>query len=620
MLGFLPKLYEDELLYSWCARYHICLKNDSPKQTMEELFNKRSQIAVADLPTNLEFLSNQINTFMNYTVDDLIGKHTLYHYYTNFCQQNIKEEIKSIMKLANKQGAIHMMAGIMANKVKDKKYFSFCPKCFEEDKKERGEFYWRLIHQLPSVLICTKHKSFLQQSSVPFRPNSPHKFIAPSIETCITNKNISQVKQKNLKHLLVIAQQSQQVALYEWNFSWEQLQNCYKYLLQHKGLASVTGVVDQKELANQFQRFYGEELLILLQSPVNYEDKSCWLKEITRKLRKTIHPIRHLLLINFLGKTVEIFNGLDNKRFQPFGQAPFPCLNKASKHYYNLVIQSVEVTTESKTRHVVGTFKCSCGFHYSRRGPDRIPEDKYKIGRIKQFGEVWIAKLKELIDEKNYSYRAAARELRADTKTIIKYATYFEKRSISFLDQSELVNKQSQWLSLIRDYPNEGVTFIRKKNPSLYIWLYRHCKEWLGENSPNKGRRDVKNKVNWEERDAGLCEQLQKIIVKMYEEVPLVKATLTNIGRRANCKSLLERHLDKLLKTKNLLEVVCESIEDFQIRRIRYVITKLALEKREIKIWRVIRGAGLRTKLHPKVEKELKRLVFELNKGGQIYG
>ncbi|WP_410986576.1 TnsD family transposase [Bacillus cereus] len=616
VLGFLPKLYEDELLYSWCARYHICLKNDSPKQTMEELFNKRSQVAVADLPTNLEFLSNQINTFMNYTVDDLIRKHTLYHYYTNFCKQNIKEEIKSIMKLANKQGAVHMMAGIMANKVKDKKYFSFCPKCFEEDKKERGEFYWRLIHQLPSVLICTKHKSFLQQSSVPFRPNNPHRFIAPSIETCITNKNISQVKQKNLKHLLVIAQQSQKVALYEWNFSWKKLQNCYKYLLQHKGLASVTGIVDQKKLANQFQRFYGTELLILLQSPVNYEDNSCWLKEVTRKLRKTIHPVRHLLLMHFLGETVESFKGLENKFFQPFGQAPFPCLNKASKHYSNFIIPNVEITAESKTGHIVGTFRCSCGFYYSRRGPDRISEDKYKIGRVKQFGEVWLAKLKELIDEKNYSYRAAARELGADTKTIIKYANYFEKQTVSFPSQSELTNKQNQWLSLIRDYSNEGVTFIRKKNPSLYIWLYRHCKEWLGQNSPNKGRRDLSNtQVDWEERDVRLCEQLQTVIVKMYEEVPLVRVTVTTIGRRASCKSLLERHLDKLLKTARLLDVVCESIEDFQIRRIRYVIKQLILEKQEIKMWRVIRQAGLRTMLHPRVEKVLKQLIFEVNKG-----
>ena len=49
----------------------------------------------------------------------------------------------------------------------------------------------------------------------------------------------------------------------------------------------------------------------------------------------------------------------------------------------------------------IGTFNCSCGFIYARKGPDKLVDDLYRIGRIKAFGGVWKGKLKEINDEKD---------------------------------------------------------------------------------------------------------------------------------------------------------------------------------------------------------------------------
>ena len=56
MLGFFPRLYPGELLYSVIARYQIRSGNLSPKLTIEELFNSRSITATADLPCGLDNL------------------------------------------------------------------------------------------------------------------------------------------------------------------------------------------------------------------------------------------------------------------------------------------------------------------------------------------------------------------------------------------------------------------------------------------------------------------------------------------------------------------------------------------------------------------------------------
>ncbi|MBV7508768.1 hypothetical protein KW850_26495 [Bacillus sp. sid0103] len=51
------------------------------------------------------------------------------------------------------------------------------------------------------------------------------------------------------------------------------------------------------------------------------------------------------------------------------------------------VLTSCVITRDYKTGLPVGTFTCSCGFVFSRKGPDKTNEDRYKIGRIKELGD-----------------------------------------------------------------------------------------------------------------------------------------------------------------------------------------------------------------------------------------
>jgi len=45
----------------------------------------------------------------------------------------------------------------------------YCKKCISEDYKILGVTYWRTIHQLPGVFVCSKHKTSLTEISIPFR-------------------------------------------------------------------------------------------------------------------------------------------------------------------------------------------------------------------------------------------------------------------------------------------------------------------------------------------------------------------------------------------------------------------------------------------------------------------
>ncbi|MGR5962533.1 TnsD family Tn7-like transposition protein [Bacillus paranthracis] len=136
----------------------------------------------------------------------------------------------------------------------------------------------------------------------------------------------------------------------------------------------------------------------------------------------------------------------------PFGTGPWPCLNKATTHYRESVIPNVEVTRDFKSTASIGTFSCSCGFVYARKGPDMSLDDRFRIGRVKVFGEVWKSKLKQL-SKKRLSTRAIARELGVDSKTVKKYLERHEVVS----NQTKIENK-----ALLKQYRNELIEGIQK--------------------------------------------------------------------------------------------------------------------------------------------------------------
>ncbi|MCF8011135.1 MAG: hypothetical protein K9L17_06660 [Clostridiales bacterium] len=103
-------------------------------------------------------------------------------------------------------------------------------------------------------------------------------------------------------------------------------------------------------------------------------------------------------------------------------------------------------------------------------------------------GPVWEGKLQQLVHNEKLSHYAAAKKLNVDIATVKKYAKKAANPvSPVTIDNSELLSeKQLQWLQLQAKYPGLCKTQLRKAEPALYAWLYRHARKWLHENSPLK--------------------------------------------------------------------------------------------------------------------------------------
>jgi len=250
---------------------------------------------------------------------------------------------------------------------------------------------------------------------------------------------------------------------------------------------------------------------------------------------------------------------------------------------------------------------------------------KYRFGRIKRFGQVWEERLKELVDRK-LSLRETARSLGVDPNTVKKYSkklgltTYWEKRSEADVvyDNEEnsysLMNLEKdyyreKWNELRKQYPEMGKTQLRQVDKALFAWLYRNDREWLNQNSPDRKMVNAANKrVDWNQRDNEIFSQIKGIVDKMLNsDAKPERITIGSIGSKLGIRGLLEKHLDKLPKTKAYLDSIKETNHDFRLRRIRWAVKELEKEGEKLQMWKIMRKAGIREENRT----ELKEVVID---------
>jgi hypothetical protein len=525
---------------------------------------------------------------------------------------------------------IHTRAGIMASSITMPRYFRFCSNCLEEDLQNYGEAYWHRLHQTPGVLVCPVHAVTLQDSMVPIQSFNKHEYHAASLDDCPIASNQPIYSSNTLEKFRLLAQDiswlmNSKLAAKEPDW----FRRRYVALLIEKGLATATGRVQQKKLLDNFLFFYGREMLEALDSMVDYEEEHNWVFGIVRKHRKSFHPVRHLLMIRFLAGSIEEIFNIDYD-YKPFGDAPWLCLNAAADHYLQPVVTAVAISRCCDTKKPVGTFRCSCGMIYCRTGPDETEDDQYRIGKIKAYGQEWEQKLKELVEVQQLGLRATARQLKVDAKTVNRYALRLKldtswqsshnnapvpsqeqpEDDVSSTGESGSRHRE-KWLTLQLEHPEASKTTLRQMAPATYAWLYKNDRDWLNQNSPTlRVPVSSNHRVDWHERDKLVLAQVQDVVQLLLNAQKPIRLTIGRIGKTLDLQALLEQHLAQMPLTKAYLESVTESIEDYQIRRVRWAIEKLEQQGEEVKPWKVIRIAALGEDYSQKVKAALEDELY----------
>ncbi|HEY5563628.1 MAG TPA: TnsD family transposase [Clostridiaceae bacterium] len=607
MINYIPRIYNDELFYSFVARCSEVAGNTNLKDIIQDFFGSLTLTPLMHFPCNISKFSSNVPEELGLNADYIISRHTMFPIYNPFLPDSRKKQVLKDMKFANGK-RIGYLLGIQAGVLLNTKQLRYCPICVNEDNDLNGEAYFHRAHQADGILVCYKHGCKIKRYTFENdRFISRLKFISLNVK--YINSDVEYYDKVKSPILLKISKAFFFLLENHWiQCDINNIYKRYKIILKEKGFLTISECIRQEEVANLFKKYFTDEILNILNCNFNIKDDSSWIRNISRNHDSIINPMKHILFVLFLCDSVELFFGCLKKKYEYFGGGPWPCLNPVSDHYRRKVIQKVKITADYKTRVPVGTFSCSCGFIYSRKGPDNLNEHIYKIGRIKQFGHVWEARLLTIAYEGNRSLRELSRMMWCDTNTIKKYINIIDHGSSNNLSNSaevynsknisqneNLLKYRNTLIDIIAESPLLSRTEIRKNAQKEYTWLYRKDKDWLFEQMSQQNTGYVKinrNKVDWKERD----KHILLIVTKAYNEIinntKPIRITKSRLGSVAKVSSLIYNNKNKLPKTQEFIDEIIESIDKFQIRKANYIIKILLEQQGYTYKWQILKLVG----------------------------
>jgi hypothetical protein len=144
-----------------------------------------------------------------------------------------------------------------------------------------------------------------------------------------------------------------------------------------------------------------------------------------------------------------------------------------------------------------------------------------------------------------------------------------------------------------------------------YMWLYRHDYLWLKAAIAQRARtpKPAIQKVEWDQRDRLLAVQVRHHAALLYETDVTTRISATLLARATGKQALIEKFFMKLPLTTRTIQLLTETVEAFQCRRIGRVLDESHARGEVLPRWRILRIAGLAPPLAPAVEEKLTALL-----------
>lgn len=287
MLNF-PVPYPNELIYSTVARTGTYMGISSPKQLLDEVYGDRKVIATMDLPCHLQVISNQLKGTGRYSVDELVYQHTLFPLYAPFVSEEHRLRVVKMMA-ASSQGAVHLMLGVAASRVKSVHGFRYCAACVQQQLKTHGECFWLREWFFPGLGVCPDHGPLnLLSENI-----SDHRHLFLPLQQAIgKTQNSADVSSEQVV-LACLARDLMQLSPGA-SPSFEQWTAFYHGVAADFGFLRGKQVLHDQVYNHIKQQFSVRTLSELhLHGPVN---ECFWLRSMFRKHRKAFSYLEHLII------------------------------------------------------------------------------------------------------------------------------------------------------------------------------------------------------------------------------------------------------------------------------------------------------------------------------------
>lgn len=161
MIAFMPEIYDDELCYSWIARYYCHSGYPAYGYALDDLFGKRT------IHFNAEFISDRFCMDAKKIIDNIIPMEKLILNHTMFPIARFMNHVrmqKAMELMLRQEGKVNDLLPVP--KSINLRYLQYCPCCAAEQREEVGEAFWTRAANINGLETCAKHKCRLKKSDI----------------------------------------------------------------------------------------------------------------------------------------------------------------------------------------------------------------------------------------------------------------------------------------------------------------------------------------------------------------------------------------------------------------------------------------------------------------------
>lgn len=564
-LAWLP----GETLFSLVSRHHCFWGHTLAARTCEQFFGHSRAGSQHDLPSRLShFVARTDGCFGD--VQKVAKHHTLLAYYAAFISAD--ELANAIACMAGDSVAhLKLRLGILTSRFRANHPLKACAACMDEDRADCGWAYWHVEHQYPGVWICPKHDQLLKESNLKANGVERFQWHLPARENF---RELQIEKQGVIAHAHAAIQGlSQQVIDLVTHFSHRsfetgRLHEVYRAELVRRGWVTSGGSFRMPEIASSFLA-HVEPLRVLPELdalPATVAEAVTQLGRLLRPPRSGTHPLRHLVMINWLFGSTEAFWLAYSSALNPpitLSRVAFPSVGhldmdgKDARHDQLISLLSVHKLSFRLAAKAVGIDVGTAMAWAAQAGLSIARRPKKLTGAIRQQA---ILELQNGADKTVVATNANVSVVTI-TKLLLSevglHAAWCKSRA-----KRAQTSAREVWLQLLKTHAGLGIKFMRAVDPAAYAWLYRNDRAWLDDHKPKRlaiTMDPCANRVLWDVRDDSLSVEVEHAVLdlgqragtrpiklwQIYQLVPALKAKLAALDRLPLTRRVIEQALQR---------------------------------------------------------------------------
>ena len=477
-----------ECIYSLVARACISSPHLSWKQTNIDIFGKEYVRVHTSMPGHLW----DISKFTGASIDEL-RIHSTAHPLVAFGLLSPSSRIALVNSEHNGNASKVIEASrFAASKLSFGYQLKCCPGCIERDESYFGMPYWHIVHQLPGVTVCPRHKLSLCTHKAG-DGGINHQYVLPLWEDL-------RLEEANPKALYLSNFIISFYRLLKLQSPIVSMSRLYKEWLDAKGFVTANGQIRWRFLRPMLKNFWGE--LYTLDEGV-FPLELLQFQYVPKLIHhdKPTHYMRHIMLMAFLCSTPSSF------LYGPEKRSNKPKVSTVNNRINPVLILDL-IDQGVSMRSIAAQYACSIGFIKSlalRNNREVERRRKFITRDIER--SIWRKAFIGL--HRSEIAEAFGISIGAVEQIIQSHAGLsYWRHHIKMQDKKVLMRKELK--SYLLGNPQASRNQIKKMTKS-YMWLYKHDKEWLYENLPATQKVTRNKGINWQARDVVLVAQMMSL-------------------------------------------------------------------------------------------------------------